>query len=108
MGKNRDTSNSQPRAPTLGPCRFCGETIHLEIDRDGLERVAIVDGKVADVVCTAGKTTGMEHVDAVNCQVCDASAPLDVWNGTRPESDFALLRDFDPEPSAAAPHPARR
>ena len=89
----------------LAPCRFCGERQHLQIDRGGFERVAIVGGKVCEIVWQNGEPSGTEHVDAVNCQVCDASAPLDVWNGTRPESDFALLRDFDPEPPAEAPHP---
>lgn len=89
----------------LEPCRFCGERVHLQIDRNGVERPAIIDGKVAPFVCVDNEIAGAEHVDAVNCLVCNARAPLDVWNGTRPESDFALLRDFDPEPEAEAPHP---
>lgn len=80
---------------SLHPCRFCGEREHLSIDRDGFERVAVVNGKVSEVVWKNGDPTGTEHVDAVTCQVCDCMAPLDVWNGTRPVSDYELLRDFD-------------
>lgn len=87
---------------TLEPCRFCGERQHLQIDRNGVERVAIVDGVVQAIIWSGAHPTNMQSVDLVVCQVCDASAPLDVWNGTRPESDFALLRDFDPVPEGAA------
>jgi len=41
-------------------------------------------------------------VDAVGCDVCEAMAPLDVWNGMRPASDYAALRDFDEEPEPLA------
>ncbi|MDO8912340.1 MAG: hypothetical protein Q8N10_03520 [Phenylobacterium sp.] len=89
----------------LSPCRFCGEREHLQVEPFGLERVAIINGKVCEIVWKDGEPTGTEQVTAVTCQVCDCTAPLDVWNGTRPKSDYALLRDFDPEPESEAAHP---
>lgn len=37
----------------------------------------------------------MEYVDGVCCLVCEAMAPLDTWNGTRPEADYVALRNFE-------------
>lgn len=59
-------------------------------------------GQVQEVIWKDGHPTNMETVDAVFCMVCDASAPLDVWNGTRPAGDYAALRDFAAEPQGAA------
>jgi hypothetical protein len=86
----------------LRPCPFCGEREHLTIDTEGFERVAVRGGVVAEVKWIKGHPTGQEYVDAIHCQVCDSVAALDVWNGTRPASDYAALRDFDPEPQQVA------
>jgi hypothetical protein len=80
----------------LRPCPFCGEREHLKIDEDGFERVAVVDGKVVEIEWRGHTAEGAEFVDAVHCQVCECIAPLDAWNHTRPASDYAVLRDFDP------------
>lgn len=85
------------------PCRFCGEGEHLRLEEDGFPRVAVIDGKVQEYVWRGGQVlSGEEYVHAVYCLVCDSVAALDVWNGTRPASDYALLRDFDPPADAAA------
>lgn len=84
------------------PCRFCGEHEHLTLDPEGFERVAVRDGKVEELIWRGHQITNAEYVDAVHCQVCDSIAALDVWNGARSASDYALLRDFDPEPQQVA------
>ena len=87
----------------IAPCRLCGETQHLRLDAEGFERVAVIGGQVQEVIWQDGHPTNMETVDIVFCLVCDASAPRDVWNGTRPSSDYAALRDFSPEPLGTQP-----
>lgn len=82
-------------ARILRPCPLCGEADHISIDEDGFERVAVVDGQIRELVWKGCQLTNAEYVDAVMCQVCDTVAALDVWNGTRPISDYAALRDFD-------------
>lgn len=77
-------------------CPFCGEREYLTIDEGAFERVAVRDGKVESIEWKGFEAVGAEHVDAINCQVCDTVAALDVWNRTRPASDYAVLRDFDP------------
>jgi hypothetical protein len=78
-------------------CRFCGEREHLHLDEGAFERVQVVDGKVIEMVWLDNvHLEGAEYVDSVTCHVCDTIAALDVWNGTRPASDYAVLRDFEP------------
>lgn len=79
-------------------CPFCGEREHLTSGHS-IPRPVIENG---DTKKDARGFEVMEEVDGVHCQVCEAMAPLDVWNGTRPASDYALLRDFDPEPQQVA------
>jgi hypothetical protein len=88
----------------LCACPFCGEREHLRIDEGGFPRASVRDGQVEEIVWRGCQVvSGEEHVDAIYCLVCDSVAALDVWNHTRPASDYALLRDFDPpEPEAEA------
>lgn len=88
---------SDPRI--LRPCRFCGERRHLSLDEGAFERVPVIDGVVREITWRGSEAFGAEYVDAVHCQVCDTIAALDTWNGTRPASDYAALRDFDDEPA---------
>lgn len=74
----------------LRPCPFCGEREHLTAGHS-IER-PIVEG--GDTKKLPSGFEAFEEVDAVYCQVCEAMAPLDVWNGERPASDYAVLRDF--------------
>lgn len=88
-------------ARILRPCPFCGERKHLTIEEGTFERVGVRDGKVEEIVWTSQTEIGnAEYADTIQCQVCDTVAALDVWNHTRPASDYALLRDFD-EPAEA-------
>lgn len=87
---------SDPRI--LRPCQLCGEAQHLRIDEGEFERTAVIDGAVQEPVWVLGQLQNAEYVDGIYCQVCDTSAALDVWNGTRPASDYAVLRDFDEAP----------
>ena len=82
----------------IRPCPFCGEHEHLTAGHS-VER-PIVEG--GDTKKLQSGFEAMEEVDAVCCQVCEAMAPLDVWNGERPQSVFAILRDFEPEPQQVA------
>ncbi|HQT53581.1 MAG TPA: hypothetical protein PKX06_08875 [Phenylobacterium sp.] len=82
----------------LRPCRFCGEHEHLSSGHS-IPRPVIENG---DTKKGADGSEIIEEVDGVHCQVCEAMAPLDVWNGERPQSVFAILRDFDPEPQQVA------
>lgn len=85
------------------PCPFCGEREHLTIDEEAMERVAIRGGQVVEFEWEGKHTiTNADYADLVHCQVCNAMAALDSWNHTRPESDYALLRDFDPPAMEAA------
>jgi hypothetical protein len=72
-------------------CPFCGEAEHLDA-RVTIERPIIRNG---DTVKKPGGHEVTEEVDGVHCQVCEAVAPLDVWNHERPPEVFAILRDFD-------------
>jgi hypothetical protein len=74
-------------------CPFCGETEHLSISEGGIPR-PIVAGN--DTVKDAAGADEFEEVDGVFCEVCCASAPLDVWNREVAAEVFAILRDFDP------------
>jgi hypothetical protein len=85
----------------LRPCLFCGETKHLVIDEGVFEREAVRDGKVIEMEWDRHRLVSAEYVDAICCEVCHTYAALDVWNGARPASDYALLRDFEPEAVAA-------
>jgi hypothetical protein len=98
-----DLGLSDPRI--LRPCPFCGEREHLTIEEGTFERVGVVDGKVVELVWEGQTTiTNAEYADTIQCQVCDTITALDVWNHTRPASDYAALRDFDPpEVETAAP-----
>lgn len=82
----------------LRPCPFCGEREHLSIEEGTFERVGVRNGKVDELVWNRKQTviTNAEYADTIQCQVCDTITALDVWNHTRPASDYALLRDFDP------------
>lgn len=74
-------------------CRFCGETEHLHMTASGFERAVVFD--FVTVIMPDGSEL-TETVDGVGCEVCDALAPLDVWNGTRSQADYVALRNFDP------------
>lgn len=82
----------------LRPCPFCGEREHLTIEEGTFERVGVRDGKVHELLWNKKQTRilNAEYADTICCRVCDAMAALDCWNHTRPASDYALLRDFDP------------
>jgi hypothetical protein len=72
-------------------CPFCGETEHLDLNVT-IERPIIRDG---DTVKGPFGREVTEEVDGVHCQVCEAVAPLDVWNRERSPEVFSILRDFD-------------
>lgn len=74
------------------PCPFCGEAEHLRVHDAAISR-PVVEG--SDTRKEPDGSETMEEVDAVACDVCEAMAPVDVWNGSRRSSDFAVLRDFD-------------
>lgn len=81
-------------------CPFCGEVEHLRI-AISIPRPIVLNGAVPlDPREPGGEA--MEEVDGVCCDVCDASAPLDMWNGTRSAHDLAVLRDFNPPTRRAA------
>ena len=81
------------RRQALRACPFCEETERLDIAEARFERPIVCNG---DTLKDGAGAEIMEAVPGVSCQVCEAMAPLDVWNGLRPVSDFAVLRDFDP------------
>lgn len=72
-------------------------TVHIRIDPGEFERVAVIDDVVQEAIMDGGDFVNAEYVDGVYCQVCDTAAALDMWNGTRRQSDLAALRDFDAE-----------
>ncbi|PLR28126.1 hypothetical protein SGCZBJ_03720 [Caulobacter zeae] len=73
-------------------CPFCSERDHLHIVDRGALRPIIRDG--ATVLDPDG-TEELEEVDGAFCQVCSASAPLDVWNNEVTPDTYAILRDID-------------
>jgi len=79
------------------PCPFCGEREHLQFSSGGIPRPIVRDG---DTVRAANGLEAFEEADGVFCEVCSASAPVDVWNGEVPYEVFAILRDFDPPTGA--------
>lgn len=74
----------------LNPCRFCGETDKLAIDRDCWETEWAIDAAGEVIRDETGQPTGSDderfpdhhHLTQVNCEVCEVMAPLRVWNGT--------------------------
>lgn len=82
----------------LRACPFCSEHEHLGVTAV-IARPIIVG---TDTLRGPDGREITEEVDGVCCFVCEASAPLDVWNHTRAPADYAVLRDFDPEPQQVA------
>lgn len=73
-------------------CPFCREEEHLRIHPLAISRPIIEGG---DTRKLPNGEEELQEVDAVGCDVCDAMAPLDIWNnGLAPEA-IAILRDFD-------------
>lgn len=67
--------------PPLQPCRFCGETEHFLVHpgyEAGWRHAA--DGSL---IRGADGEPLMFEEDFVECQICDATAPVAIWNGHR-------------------------
>lgn len=64
----------------LQPCRFCGEVEWLKVMTSFDERcLQRPDGPL---VFGPDGLPEIEEVDFVECLICMAAAPADVWNGT--------------------------
>ena len=63
----------------LKPCRFCGETHRLGFLKGGASDQYLFDAKLQIVRTDSGEPLDFED-DNVWCEVCDAMAPLQVWN----------------------------
>lgn len=72
----------------LKPCRFCGETEHLQIhpalDEDWTFNE---DGSVKRAESGAFLVVSL---DFVGCSICNAQAPIEIWN--RPDGQWAMMR----------------
>jgi hypothetical protein len=83
------------------PCRFCGEAHKLNIEVGGIEVLWAINADGAVVRDASGQPADAAYDDWVNCQVCDASAPLTIWNATpewmrkRCESIAAADAEYD-------------
>lgn len=74
----------------LKPCRFCGETKKLWIDEGVVEILWALDAAGEVLRGPTGEPTDirveserhLHHIDLVRCDVCEAEAPLRVWNST--------------------------
>lgn len=75
------------------PCRFCGEHDMLEYLPGYDER--LVQNDDGSFVMEDGQPK-TEVVDFISCDVCLASAPVDVWNGTwaHPPHHRAAYREY--------------
>jgi hypothetical protein len=78
-------------ARILFACPFCGEAECLSVS-GCIPRPLIVGD---DTLKERDGSELTEEVDGVVCWVCEAIAPLDVWNHQRPERELAILRAFD-------------
>lgn len=72
----------------LNPCRFCGETEHLQIheqmDEDWIYNE---DGSLKREPSGA---FAVVYLDFVRCSICNAQAPVNIWN--RADGQWATMR----------------
>ncbi len=72
----------------LNPCRFCGETEHLRINEKLDEDWTYnEDGSLRR---TASGAYAVVELDFVICSICNAQAPVDIWN--RGDDQWAVMR----------------
>lgn len=81
-----------PHSTIRCACPFCGERQHLSLGPT-FQRPVVA---TSDTLRNESGDEVLEEVPGVACQVCEAMAPLDVWNRERPPQAYKILRDFNP------------